>query len=220
MKSKDVPTRDLDPRTPHPAEEGKDLMAEVQLERDRRGERAHRLLGRRGRRQATNLRADPRASCAPTTAASCASRADAARPDRQLRRAADRARRGRAACARASRSSPCPAAPSRRRRASSCSTRSTAWCSSSTRAADRIDENVARSRSCAPPLAAYGRALEDVPLVVQYNKRDHSDPYALEELHRKLDVKGAAVFEAVAERRHRRAPDAHDDLEARRQAAA
>jgi hypothetical protein len=33
---------------------------------------------------------------------------------------------------------------------------------------------------------------------LQYNKRDLSDPYAIEELHRKLDVNGAAVFEAVA----------------------
>jgi hypothetical protein len=47
-------------------------------------------------------------------------------------------------------------------------------------------------------LLDYGRNLEDVPLVLQYNKRDLSDPYALEELHRKLNVNGAAVFEAVA----------------------
>jgi len=47
-------------------------------------------------------------------------------------------------------------------------------------------------------LLDYGRNLEDVPLVLQYNKRDLSDPYALEELYRKLEVNGAAVFEAVA----------------------
>jgi signal recognition particle receptor subunit beta len=47
-------------------------------------------------------------------------------------------------------------------------------------------------------LLDYGRNLEDVPLVLQYNKCDLSDPFALEELHRKLDVNGAAVFEAVA----------------------
>jgi hypothetical protein len=33
---------------------------------------------------------------------------------------------------------------------------------------------------------------------LQYNKCDLSDPFALEELHRKLNVNGAAVFEAVA----------------------
>jgi hypothetical protein len=47
-------------------------------------------------------------------------------------------------------------------------------------------------------LLDYGRNLEDVPLVLQYNKRDLSDPYALEDLHRKLKVNGVAVFEAVA----------------------
>ena len=47
-------------------------------------------------------------------------------------------------------------------------------------------------------LAAYGRSPEQVPLVLQYNKRDLSDPYALEELHRKLGLRGAAAFEAVA----------------------
>jgi hypothetical protein len=33
---------------------------------------------------------------------------------------------------------------------------------------------------------------------VQYNHHDESDPFVLEELHRKLDVKGAAAFEAKA----------------------
>jgi len=47
-------------------------------------------------------------------------------------------------------------------------------------------------------LAAYGRSLGDLPLVVQYNKCDGSDELALEELHRKLDLGGVAVFEAVA----------------------
>jgi len=63
---------------------------------------------------------------------------------------------------------------------------------------DRIDDNVASLEELRAALAAYGRALENVPLVVQYNHQDQSDPFVLEELHRKLDVKGAAVFEAVA----------------------
>jgi hypothetical protein len=63
---------------------------------------------------------------------------------------------------------------------------------------ERIDDNVASLEELRGALAAYGRALESVPLVVQYNHQDQSDPYVLEELHRKLDVKGAAVFEAVA----------------------
>lgn len=63
---------------------------------------------------------------------------------------------------------------------------------------ERIDDNVAALEELRGALAAYGRALESVPLVVQYNRQDQSDPYVLEELHRKLDVKGAAVFEATA----------------------
>src|SRR5690606_19974116 len=61
-----------------------------------------------------------------------------------------------------------------------------------------IDANVAALEELRSALAAYGRSLEEVPLVVQYNKQDLSDAFVLEELHRKLDVRGAAVFEAVA----------------------
>jgi signal recognition particle receptor subunit beta len=63
---------------------------------------------------------------------------------------------------------------------------------------ERIEENASSLAELREMLLEYGRNLEDVPLVLQYNKRDLSDPYALEELHRKLDVNGAAVFEAVA----------------------
>ncbi|MEE2679465.1 MAG: ADP-ribosylation factor-like protein [Myxococcota bacterium] len=47
-------------------------------------------------------------------------------------------------------------------------------------------------------LATHGRKLEDTPFVVQYNKRDAADPYALDDLHRGLDMGGVPVFEAVA----------------------
>jgi len=63
---------------------------------------------------------------------------------------------------------------------------------------DCIDENVSSLNELSEMLQDYGRSLEDVPLVLQYNKRDLSDPYAIEELYRKLEVNGAAVFEAVA----------------------
>jgi mutual gliding-motility protein MglA len=63
---------------------------------------------------------------------------------------------------------------------------------------DRIDANVACFEELRRTLAAYGRALESVPMVIQYNKRDLADPFALEELHRKLDIRGAGAFEAVA----------------------
>jgi len=65
-------------------------------------------------------------------------------------------------------------------------------------ARERVDANIASFEELRQALRAYGRQMEDVPLLVQYNKRDLADPYALEDLHRKLDVKGAIVFEAVA----------------------
>jgi signal recognition particle receptor subunit beta len=63
---------------------------------------------------------------------------------------------------------------------------------------DQLDENVASFEELRSSLAAYGRSLEQVPVVVQYNKCDLSDPYTLEELHRKLGTSGAAAFEATA----------------------
>jgi hypothetical protein len=63
---------------------------------------------------------------------------------------------------------------------------------------DRIEENIASFEELRAALASYGRTLEEIPLVVQYNKRDQSDPYALEELHRKLSMQNVAAFEAVA----------------------
>jgi signal recognition particle receptor subunit beta len=63
---------------------------------------------------------------------------------------------------------------------------------------DRLDQNVASFEELRSSLAAYGRPLEEVPVVVQYNKCDLSDPYTLEELHRKLGTSGSAAFEATA----------------------
>jgi hypothetical protein len=63
---------------------------------------------------------------------------------------------------------------------------------------ERLDENIACFAELRNLLAAYGRKLEDVPLVVQYNKRDLADAYFMEDLHRKLAPGDAPVFEAVA----------------------
>jgi len=63
---------------------------------------------------------------------------------------------------------------------------------------DRIDANVASLDELRKALADYGRSLEDVPIVVQHNKRDLGDPYVQEELHRRLGLDAAAVLEAVA----------------------
>lgn len=63
---------------------------------------------------------------------------------------------------------------------------------------DRLEANLAAFDELRSSLSAYGRSLDDLALVVQYNKRDLADDFTLEELHRKLDLSGAAVFEAVA----------------------
>jgi signal recognition particle receptor subunit beta len=63
---------------------------------------------------------------------------------------------------------------------------------------EKLGENLASFEELRTALAAYGRTPERVPLVIQYNKRDLSDPFALEELHRKLGLRGVAAFEAVA----------------------
>jgi signal recognition particle receptor subunit beta len=63
---------------------------------------------------------------------------------------------------------------------------------------ERADANVASLAELRGALEAYGRKLEELPVVIQYNKHDESDPYAIEELHRRLELPGAAVFEASA----------------------
>lgn len=64
----------------------------------------------------------------------------------------------------------------------------------------RIDANLEAFHELRLGLAAYGRRLEDVPLVLQYNKRDLADASAHEAIHRKLDLPGVAAFESVAPR--------------------
>lgn len=63
---------------------------------------------------------------------------------------------------------------------------------------DRIEENIASLTELREMLASYGRSLSEIPVVVQYNKSELSDAYAIEELHRQLALPGAAAFEAVA----------------------
>jgi signal recognition particle receptor subunit beta len=62
---------------------------------------------------------------------------------------------------------------------------------------ERHDATLASAAELRQHLAAQGRKIEDVPLVLQYNRRDQVDENAVERLHRKLGIKGAC-FEAVA----------------------
>jgi hypothetical protein len=63
---------------------------------------------------------------------------------------------------------------------------------------ERVDDNLAAVAELRESLAAYGRSLDELPIVVQYNKRDLGDPYAIEEMHRRLGLADAAVFETIA----------------------
>jgi signal recognition particle receptor subunit beta len=63
---------------------------------------------------------------------------------------------------------------------------------------DRIEDNVAAAEELRAMLADYGRNLDEIPLVVQHNKRDLGDPFAQEELHKRLALDAAPVFESVA----------------------
>lgn len=64
--------------------------------------------------------------------------------------------------------------------------------------AGRVEQNLASFEELQEALAAYGRPLSEMPVVLQYNKRDLADGYALDHLHRQIDLPGAPVFEAVA----------------------
>jgi signal recognition particle receptor subunit beta len=62
----------------------------------------------------------------------------------------------------------------------------------------RIDENAAIVEELRKSVGDYARRLDELPLVVQYNKRDLSNAYVIDELHRRLRLGNATVFETVA----------------------
>jgi mutual gliding-motility protein MglA len=62
---------------------------------------------------------------------------------------------------------------------------------------ERHDATLAAAAELRQHLTAQGRKLDEVPLVLQYNRRDQVDENAVERLHRKLSLPGAC-FEAVA----------------------
>jgi len=67
---------------------------------------------------------------------------------------------------------------------------------------ERIDANYKAIDELRASLAAYGRRLDALPVVLQYNKRDVADPFAIEELHRQVGLEQAAVFETIATSGH------------------
>lgn len=67
---------------------------------------------------------------------------------------------------------------------------------------ERINSNYTAIDELRASLASYGRRLDALPVVVQYNKRDIADPFAIEEFHRRINLKHAAVFETIATTGH------------------
>jgi len=63
---------------------------------------------------------------------------------------------------------------------------------------DRHQATVASLAELREHLESYGRKLEDVPLVIQYNHRDQADENAVERLHRLIPLR-QACFEARAD---------------------
>jgi len=60
------------------------------------------------------------------------------------------------------------------------------------------DANIAALEELRKGLEAGARRLEETPLVVQYNKRDLSDGYAIDEVHRRMQLGDVATIESVA----------------------
>jgi len=66
----------------------------------------------------------------------------------------------------------------------------------------RIEANATAIDELRSSLADYGHRLDGFPIVLQYNKRDVADPFAIEALHRRIGLPQAAVFETIATTGH------------------
>ncbi len=63
---------------------------------------------------------------------------------------------------------------------------------------DKIEECIEAIENLKTNLTEYGRDLETIPFVIQYNKRDLPGALPIEELQARLNPTGAPYFEAVA----------------------
>jgi mutual gliding-motility protein MglA len=64
--------------------------------------------------------------------------------------------------------------------------------------ASMIQENLESMHNLEQNLAEYGKGLAQIPLIIQYNKRDLPDAMTVEELNRALNPHNAPFFEAIA----------------------
>jgi signal recognition particle receptor subunit beta len=63
---------------------------------------------------------------------------------------------------------------------------------------DKMDENIESLMNLEDNLAEYGYAVTDVPIVIQYNKRDLPNVMTVEQLQEQLNKRGWPYFEASA----------------------
>ncbi len=62
----------------------------------------------------------------------------------------------------------------------------------------KMEENIESLENLAECLVEQGRSLEEMPHVIQYNKRDLEDIYTVDEMNAQLNKFGAPFFEGVA----------------------
>ncbi|MEN3045155.1 MAG: ADP-ribosylation factor-like protein [Candidatus Hydrothermales bacterium] len=63
---------------------------------------------------------------------------------------------------------------------------------------ERMDENIESFENMLENLETYGLKIEDIPYVIQYNKRDLPNAAPIEDLQRNLNKDGVPYYEAVA----------------------
>jgi signal recognition particle receptor subunit beta len=63
---------------------------------------------------------------------------------------------------------------------------------------EKIEENLESLENLRTNLAEYGKKLEEIPIVIQYNKRDLPGVLSVEKLNEKVNPLGLPYFEAVA----------------------
>jgi signal recognition particle receptor subunit beta len=64
--------------------------------------------------------------------------------------------------------------------------------------ASMVEENLESMRNLEQNLAEYGKSLAQLPLIIQYNKRDLPDALSVDELNKILNPYNAPFFEAIA----------------------
>jgi mutual gliding-motility protein MglA len=63
---------------------------------------------------------------------------------------------------------------------------------------DMVDENIESMRNLEANLEEYGRSIDDLPMVIQYNKRDMPGALPIDQLEEQLNPRGVPAFEGIA----------------------